>query len=694
MSRHSAGRPGRLLIPAIVLFSLACAGADRSVDRPRPVDPEELLLRKAEIIRAEDRGVVDAALLSALEHPTPQIRGMALRTLGFIGDLSVRQQVESALGDAEPFVRRQAAFALGLLGDPASLPALNALAGDADTTVRNMLAAAYGVLGDPGAGDGLLVLLGDAESAVVTIACNALAGFPEASFAVEELIRHSASDEPPVAVAAARALGRLAADSRRLDFSARRLARKRLVMLADSPHAEIRAAAAFGLRIPSGVGEADALLMLGNDEDPRVRINAVRSFSFPGSPIDPFLRAALADPDDRIALATVQGLGRMRGPDVVDTLLNLIVFDERIWLKAVAVAELRRVDPDQAAALSNGFSNYEYPSVRLAVPGLLVGRSDPDSIEYATRLLRDAVPAVRRAAIPAMAGATGPLSEVLESVIASTHPLDRARLAEAAGWRLEDEARAAADREEAFAILGRLWDESQADSDATVQVAVVDAARRAGVDPTAKALLEQALSSTDRRVRERAAVHLSTAFGETRSSLAPDLPIEHYLEIVRWADKQQAAIVTVERAGFIPGRFTIRLNSRSTPLTSWNFARLAASGFFSGQPVERVLPTTSVRFGVTEDVEYPDEQLAIRNEPNAHWFAPGTVAMSRALPGSAGINWFITFVDRPRLIGTSTPFGRVVQNLSGVVFRTLPGDRIVKIETYEGTGREPLPALE
>ena len=72
MSRHFSGRRGRFLVPAIVLFTLACAGTDRSVKRSAPVDPEELLLRKAEIIRAEDRAAVDPFLLAALEYPFPE----------------------------------------------------------------------------------------------------------------------------------------------------------------------------------------------------------------------------------------------------------------------------------------------------------------------------------------------------------------------------------------------------------------------------------------------------------------------------------------------------------------------------------------------------------------------------------------------------------------------------------------------
>jgi cyclophilin family peptidyl-prolyl cis-trans isomerase/HEAT repeat protein len=513
---------------------------------------------------------------------------------------------------------------------------------------------------------------------------------------VEELIRLSGDERQGVAEGAIYALARLAGPTDRLGFAARRRARSRLVELAASRSSVARRLVAEGLSIPVGTGEADALIALTEDPDARVRLSALSSLSFPGAPIDTHL-TMLDDSDGRVVLAALLGLARTRGQEVVDTLVQVILRDDRPWLRERAVAGLRSVDPDQAAGLANGLSRAAEPRVREAAAGLLVGRSDERSIEYATRLIADEVASVRRAAIPAMAGAPGPLAEVLGDLIDANGSADRAAIARAAGLRLADDERNEAEREEAFRILHGLLEAAGSPADVEVLGAVMDAAARGGADPRTREILESGLACSDRRIRVEAIAHLRAVFDEDRSGAAgpaADLPLEHYLEIARWAKRPRAAIVTMVRPGFVPGRFTLRLNTGGAPLTAWNFVRLAELGYFNGWRVRRLVPGDLVQFGEAYGEERTDPGQAIRDEMLPQWYGPGTLAMVSSGRDRAEAEWLVTLTAQPRLLGRHTPFGRIVQNFPGVVSLLLPDDTVISIEIYEGNGREPLPPLE
>ena len=178
--RYRIGRSVRLLLLASLLVTVCCAGARRPAQEPELPAGEELQLRKAEILRAEDRRVVDEALLAALGHSSARIRVLAVRGLGRIGDPTSRSAIEDALGDENGAVRGEAAFALGHLGDAASLPALRKLLDDPELRVRALLAAGLGLIHDRAGGEDLLRLVSDSDPNVVQAACHALAGFPEA----------------------------------------------------------------------------------------------------------------------------------------------------------------------------------------------------------------------------------------------------------------------------------------------------------------------------------------------------------------------------------------------------------------------------------------------------------------------------------------------------------------------------------
>jgi cyclophilin family peptidyl-prolyl cis-trans isomerase len=174
---------------------------------------------------------------------------------------------------------------------------------------------------------------------------------------------------------------------------------------------------------------------------------------------------------------------------------------------------------------------------------------------------------------------------------------------------------------------------------------------------------------------------------------AADRPLEDYVEILRWAAKPRAAIVTMHRSGFPPARFTLALDTATAPLACRNFALLADRGFYDGLVIHRAVPNFVVQDGDPRGDGNGDPGYSIRDEFGRVAFLAGTVGMAMDGPDTAGSQWFVTLSAQPHLDGRYTAFGAVRQNFPGVVLRILPGDRVATIRSYEGNGSEPLPRL-
>jgi cyclophilin family peptidyl-prolyl cis-trans isomerase/HEAT repeat protein len=688
-------RPDALIV-LICLMAMACASGREAELLPSAVEPvqeEDLLQRRAEILMAEDRRIVDDRLLSALESANSDLRAVAVRALGRIGDPTTRAAIEERLRDRDPAVRAAAALALGMIGDKGSLPALISRADDPAATVRRRVAESLGLLADQSAVETILRLLGDEDPDVVAAACYSIPRFQRADFAVPPLMILLRERGREVGKAALRALAWLASDQMSLSFENRLIVRRFLVDQTGSELAAIRKLAAAGLAMPSEAQEAEVLGALLRDPDPLVRVNAVRGLCFPGAPLEPFVSEALKDTDDRVVLAAVQGLGRMRGPEMIEALAEVIVHDTRLWLRREAVLMLRQVGPRRAAEVANGLSRDERVAIREASARLLYDRREPLAIEIAKRLFADGNARVRIAAIPALAGADERLSVLLGEHVTASDPRTRVAVADAAGRRLADGDRDEDDHADALDILGSLWNRSVEPFDFDLQIAVMDAAAGAGGLAGTRALLEEGLRSPAQQVRLRAIEAMRELFDEDRSEsigAASNLPIEDYLAILRWAEKPWAARIDVRRPGITAGSFTIRLDTEAAPMAAWNFARLAERGFFNGQIFHRVVPGYFAQSGDPWGDGSGGPGYTIRDEVTASRFEPGTLGMTSPGRDGAGSGWFISVVTQPRLGDSHTAFGMVVQNFAGVVPMLLPGDRIASVTIYSGDGSEEM----
>jgi cyclophilin family peptidyl-prolyl cis-trans isomerase/HEAT repeat protein len=656
-----------------------------------------MLTLRAEVLRAEDRRIVDDALLAAAVDPSAEIRALAARALGRIGDPAGGERLAALLVDGDAGVRAEAAFALGLMGDVSAIDALSSAAGDVDPLVRARAADALGLLEEPAAAATLAGMLEDDDSQVVTAACYAVTRLEGVDVAVDPLLRVYEERRAEVGFPALNALSRLASRPLAIGPEKKMAVRQRMIELSRSDSSLVRVLAAQGLNAPQSSQEAEALAVLTEDPDPMVRVRAVGSFAFPGAPLEPFVSRALKDPDDRVVLAAVQALGRMRGPDILEALANVVVNDSRLWLRRQAIVTMGRVDAEGAAAMANGLSKSEEPELREATARLLHDRTDGASMRVALRLFQDPDPRVRDAAIPALAGAAGLLSSQLGDLVEETADRTRIAITVAAGRRVADPRSDDEQVSDALDLLELIWRSPLDPPRPRVRIALLDAAAAAGELSRAHALLVAGLDSADRQVRLRAIEHLREVFGEdfsARAGAATERPLEDYREVLRWAERPRAARVVVERPGFLPDLFTLQLDTSATPLTSRSFWQLAERGFYDGLVIHRLVPNFVVQGGDPEGDGSGGPGYTIRDEFHASLFMPGTLGMASSGKDTAGSQWFITLLPQPRFSGRYTPFGRVVQNFPGVVSLLLPGDRVVRVEVYEGDGSEPLPPVE
>lgn len=679
---------GRRLVSLsfVPLLAVACAAPPPPVTATPAPPPDPRVRALAEILRAEDRRVVDEPLLAHLEAADATIRAKGVRALGRIGDPASRPRLEQAAGDPEPAVRAAAAVAIGLLSDPAGAPALAALAKDGDPEVRARAVEAIGRIGAPDPAP-LIEGLADPIAGVRFEAALAAWKLRQPAPALDPLIALLEDGDGPVRFAAAYAIARLgsapfapassgAAVARLAEPDLRRV-RAAIAGVVGDPEAEVRMQVARALTQPSTPAERAALGTLAGDRDVRVRINTLRALAYPGAPVEPYLKRALLDRDRRVLRTVVEGLGRVGGPEAEKILRDGIrgAGNRHPWILEAAFASLSQVAPSLRSEIASILAASGEEVLRAAAGPVLAAIDDPRAVELATSLALDPAPRVAAAAIPVAARAPGAIAGVLTSAAASPDPVVRAAVAEACGRRIADDG--------AIALLERLWAAAAADKLSDARLEVVAAALKAEQDPRARALIEAARTSPDWLVRRRAGA----------GGPASDLPIEHYEAIVRWAQAPRAVAVVARRDDLPAGGFTLQLDPEEAPLAAWNFWDLASRKYYDGLVVHRVVPNFVVQDGDPRGDGWGGPGYAIRDEYGSAHFAAGTLGMASDGKDTAGSQWFVTISAQPHLDGRYTVFGRVGLRFAEVASRLEPGDRVVRMIPYEGRAEEPPPSL-
>ncbi|MFW5925197.1 MAG: peptidylprolyl isomerase [Myxococcota bacterium] len=290
-----------LLLAALLLSHLAACEEGSSTPppsegrgQPRPPEGEPRSAQRA-LWADVDRRQLTTRLKRGLRAPDVALRRLAVRGMGLLRRPSGVEAMRAALRDPDDRVRDHAAFGLGSLGRAARQAGANALLGalaaEADSTLRSHLLWDLGRIGSEG-----------------------------------ELRAFQTALEAPEAVERAGACrGLFAYGARGRGVPPNLMERVAARMLEDSA-AAVRSACAHALgQLPPPVASPDdlpgltsSLVRALRDEEPEVRMHAVRGLRrYPEVPAQDLVRAT-ADADYRVAVQAFRTLAAIRkgGSDV------------------------------------------------------------------------------------------------------------------------------------------------------------------------------------------------------------------------------------------------------------------------------------------------------------------------------------------------------------------------------------------
>jgi cyclophilin family peptidyl-prolyl cis-trans isomerase len=700
LSMKSANRLGRAIV-LVGLLALACRREQAAARRSLPSatssahaeTPPALRFLRAEHDR-DSSGVAPAAMTAA----APELRLAAVRSLARIADDGARSRLLEALSDEDSEVVRWAAFGLG-----------HVCKGD-DSTVRALVIRAAG----------LSALAREPADAALSAIARALGRCTNDE--AERSLRAWLGAGPPLSEAAALALGTLAMRRGKLD-DASWAALLDAAARKDSPLDS--ALFAFGrVTAPDGPLRQRSLELavraLPGKERPR-RF-ALRALGRAGSLAVPPLRA-FAERDDISALERAEAfreISRIGGADAQHALAELLP-------ARMAVLGPRLLDPAQAGELGalltlldaltdararpvlERLARLELPAaeparrhaiaLRCAAARLLADKSslkadlvacDPDpqgrvgklallrvldrgelTGERAKRhqaLTEDADPVVRQKALelladhPEAAGVVPILLRALADSSAGT-------VATAAEFLASHPSRAQSDPK-LLELLATSFRLQQKRPNLEVRAALIDAAAALGV-LALKPEIARDCSSDSPELRNHAERALR-AFGERgrRCQRAP--------EPSRAPEELERLVRGTKRLKFDTdaGELWLDLDAGAAPVAVTRMVELAASGFFDGMAVHRVVSGFVVQFGDPGEDGYGGvERRALRSELSPDPFEPGSVGVALSGPDTGSSQLFVTLGTYPHLDGEYSRIGSAGPGWE----RLIQGDRLRRV---------------
>lgn len=116
------------------------------------------------------------------------------------------------------------------------------------------------------------------------------------------------------------------------------------------------------------------------------------------------------------------------------------------------------------------------------------------------------------------------------------------------------------------------------------------------------------------------------------------------------------------------GTFRLELFEDKAPITTGNFIKLAASGFYNGLIFHRVIDGFMIQGGcpLGRGTGGPGYTIDDEFHPALKHDAPGILSMANAGPNTGGSQFFITLVPTDWLDGRHAVFGRVVEGMEVV----------------------------
>jgi cyclophilin family peptidyl-prolyl cis-trans isomerase/HEAT repeat protein len=672
----------RKAFPLALVFALACTTAAPPPAVPTPAPPPAApqvfgltVEEEARILAMEDRREYDPNLAEAwAANPNPLHRVRLAMALGRIGPHTFADANQNGERDAGEH--------------QAGIDVLTKLAGDADRTVRMTTAFSLGQIHDTAGIDPLLKLAHDADGGVAAEAVEALAKMAK-DVTLPRYAEFTNEREPEgVRVQAIRFLFRFAAD----DASA--IAAKAL----DSNLPPIREAAAYALSRRGYAPARAALELLLKDANPLTRAYAAAALGRIGDrqsiePLldsirdgHPWVRTNSLVAISRIAAKDATALDRPTFAQDAQSLVDLVTDnDNGTRVSAIDVLGLYAAKSEQAkrrlAEITTTGSRWDREQAwgawakQFADAKPQTGWEKVRVIEnrWTRDYANDADPMVRAATI----------GNIPDAQLDANADIIRRGLDDAdvivRGNALEKFAKSrSSDAATLVAAEQRARRDSQNDARLTAIVALADIDR-----PEREPFLRSLLKDNDPVVRRVAADMIEEKLKKHRPQITPlaGRPVD-YAAVVQWSHTPHTATIHMTR-----GNIVMTLLPQDAPLTTWNFAQLARSGYFNNTSFMRVVPNFVIQGGDPRNDMNGGPGYAIRDEINLQKYTRGAVGMALSGPDTGGSQFFITHSPQPHLDGGYTIFGRVTAGQVAVVDQTERGDLVTSITIDDAVKR-------
>lgn len=641
----------------------------------------------AQVLAAEDARRFDEAVFRrALADGDNAVRAQAAVGLGRLRDSRGIVLLTPVLSDPDPEVQRSAIFGLGILGDSAATPILVQRAreiGPLSTQAALELVTAVARLGGNGARAFLSSVLdrsvwADRNDTGILAYRTVLEAWrlgPQAP--VTELLGVGRDDKEELRSAAIYSLTRLRSVE----------AVPRFMEAANDPSSGVRAMAVRGLTRAladsahvAANAVTDILVRAARDNDPGVRVNALRSAgSFREPRLASRLVALVDDPIPNVQVQAAITLGELGGVEASAALVRILTNSKGTFARRrESLLSLAKVDTAAfARQVPTWASASEWRERAAAAEGW--ARANPARLD---RFLADPDPRVIAAALQAW-GATvsapdRPYADACRRLARHGDAAIRSLVADALG-----QAATPSDvplLAEMYQLAGRDSFPDAAQSALGAIVAIAKASPdREGVGRAALAALPVPESYLIRRWAEGNWPAAAETWGAAYP-LSTGRTMEDYRDIVRrfMVGPDSARYPKVRLDLNQLGVVDLELFGPEAPLTVANFLRLVDQRYFDGQRFHRVVPNFVVQTGDPRGDGWGGPGGAIRDEINDRRYGPYTVGMALSGPDTGGSQWFITLSAQPHLDGGYTVFGEVSDGVP-VLQRITQGDLIRSI---------------
>lgn len=595
---------------------------------PAPTPSSEDIIFQVEVRR------LDPSLLSPyLLDPEADVRARAVAAVGRLKGPT--HMISKAAVDPDVGVRKAAAFALGFTSDAMTLLRARWL-DEKDPAVRAELAESIGRQGSADDVDRMARAMGGPDSAAAALAIGRLG---------MRKIEGATSDR--VVAALLSGFRFPIGDTRR--NAAWALARVGLTSVSNDNLARMKDAAAndpdprvraFLVRAAAAAGATSAWLgERAGDEDPAVRIAAARGMPRAGCDA-PSLAKLAADRDDSVRIEAITTLSTCKKPDVAILKAHLAS-----GLPAERAAALKGLVAQNA--LPDALSSYLDPALPLPLRTAAI-EATADHKKLLQWALKDADPRIRSAAAGAIVGGDAPKAAELVALLGSPDPI----ILQAAAETLRERPDSSAERP----LLDAL---ARSDMDKLVAASVIRAL--------------DAVYANNLTMAEPADATPILQKWLTLPSVVPEAQrvAAHFALPAPVPARDDRPLPTLKEARALRsariftsvGELRVELYPDEAPLTVYNFAKLAESGFYNGLVFHRVVADFVVQAGDPRGDGWGGPGYEIPDELSDRPYDAGTLGMALSGPDTGGSQWFITTSPQPHLDGAYTVFGKLTKGL-------------------------------